>query len=115
MIEDNVFDVLKKKSKRKKAQLPNIVHKLQHNFNFSVDQLKHYFILPHRVVHKSYVKAFQYKELTSILYTNTKLHKSVLHQTICALSARLSQKLIKPLFYHCSHFRQFWTNFESYW
>ena len=83
MIEDNVFDVLKKKSKDyysllvgKKAQPPNIGHKLQNNFNFSVDQLKHFFILPPRVALESYVKAFQYKVLTSILCTNTNLHKS---------------------------------------
>ena len=79
--EYNVFDVLEKKSKDyyslvgKKAQPPYIVHTLQRNFNFSSDQIKHFFILPHRVALESYVKAFQYKVLTSVLYTNTKLHK----------------------------------------
>ena len=80
--EYNVFDVMEKKSKDyysllvgKKAQPPYVVHTLQRNFNFSSDQIKHFFILPHGVALESYVKAFQYKVLTSILYTNTKLHK----------------------------------------
>ena len=82
MTEYNVFDVVEKKSKDyysllvgKKAQPPYIVHTLQRNFNFSSHQIKHFFILPHRVTRESKVKAFQYKVLTSILYTNTKLHK----------------------------------------
>ena len=100
MTGNNIFDVMEKKSKYyysflvgKKAQPPNIVLKLQRNFNFSTDQLKHFFILPHRVALESYVKAFQYKVLTSILYTNTKLHKIGFKLMICVVSARLNQKL----------------------
>ena len=57
------------------AQYPNIINKLQNDFNFSIDQLRQIFSLPHSVVLESYVKGFQFKVLNSILYTNSKLHK----------------------------------------
>ena len=50
MVSDNVFDVTKGKSKdyytlliREKAKLPNIIQKLQGNFNFNSDHLKQMF------------------------------------------------------------------------
>ena len=78
----NIFDVTKKKSKdyylllvTEKAQLPNIIYKWKSNFNLSDDNLREFFLLPHSVVLESYVKAFQYKVLHNILYTNKKLLK----------------------------------------
>ena len=77
-MDDNVFDVTKGKSKdyytllvREKAKPPNIIHKLQSNFNFTSNHLKQMFTLPHSMVVESYVKAFQYKVINSILYINT--------------------------------------------
>ena len=53
-INNNIFDVKKKKSKdyysllvMKKSQPPNIVHKWRSDFNISDDLLREYFILPH--------------------------------------------------------------------
>ena len=50
-IDNQVFDVMEKKSKQyyslfigKKAQLPSVVGELQKEFNFSLDQLKHFLI-----------------------------------------------------------------------
>ena len=57
------------------AKPPNIIQKLQSNFHFNSDNLKQIFKLPHSIVVESYVKAFQYKVINSILYTNTKLYK----------------------------------------
>ena len=122
MTEYNVFDVLEKKSKdyysllvEEKAQPPYIVHTLQRNFNFSSDQIKHFFILPHRVALESYVKAFQYKVLTSILYTNTKLHKIGFRPNDLCSFCKAQSETLSHFFYHCSHSRHFWTGFESYW
>jgi len=77
VIDDKIFDVTTKTSKEfyalfinEKAQLPYIVYKLQGNFNLTNDQLRQIFQLPHSVTLESYVKAFQYKVLNSILYTN---------------------------------------------
>ena len=82
VVGDNNFDVTKGKSKdyynlliREKAKPPNIIKKLQSNFHFNSDNLKQIFKLPHSIVVESYVKAFQYKVINSILYTNTKLYK----------------------------------------
>ena len=79
---DNNFDATKGKSKdyyklliREKVKLPNIIKKLQSNFHFNSDNLRQIFKLPHSIVVESYVKAFQYKVINSILYTNTKLYK----------------------------------------
>ena len=86
MINGNTSDVTNKKSKefhalliQEKAQLPNIAYILQSDFNFTSDQLRQI---------ESYVKAFKYKVLNSILYTNSKLYKWIL--MIYVLSAKLS-------------------------
>ena len=58
------IDVTKGKSKnyynlliREKAKPPNIIQKLQSNFNFNSDNLKQIFKLPHSIAVESYVKA----------------------------------------------------------
>ena len=84
VVRNNNFDGTKGKSKdyynlliREKAKPPNTIKKLQSNFHFNSDihNLKQIFKLPHSIVVESYVKAFQYKVINSILYTNTKLYK----------------------------------------
>ena len=59
----------------KKAQLPNASSKLQREFALSSDRLSKIFALPFKVALEPYVRAFQYKVLNSILYTNDKLYK----------------------------------------
>ena len=82
IIENNVFDILIKKSKdyytrliSKKARFSNNSLVLKRDFSLNEDQLSKVFLLPHMVCSEAYVKAFQYKVLNFILYTNTKLHK----------------------------------------
>ena len=85
VIDNNVFDIIKKSKHyyslliNKKAQFPSAFNKLQGEFHFSIDSLQKVFMLPHKVALEPYdlktVKAFQYKILSSILYTNTKLCK----------------------------------------
>ena len=83
-IKNNTFDETEKKSRdyytlliSNKAQFPNAANNLRSEFHLSTDQLKQVFILslPHSVAFEPYVKAFQYKILNSILFTNVKLHK----------------------------------------
>ena len=60
----------------KNAQPPNIIHQLKSDFNFTTQQFIEIFSLPHFVALESYfLKAFQYKVINSILYTNSKLRK----------------------------------------
>ena len=59
----------------KKAKFSNNSLVLKRDFSLNEDQLRKVFLLPHMVCSEAYVKAFQYKVLNSILYTNTKLHK----------------------------------------
>ena len=77
-----IFDISKKESKdfyslivSGKGQLPNNAMKLRQNFNLTEEELKLAFALPQKVAYEPYVKAFQYKSLNSILYTNKKLFK----------------------------------------
>ena len=77
-----LFDLKEKKSKHfysllisKKAKPPTAVSKLKTEFHLSEDELKTAFTLPHNVALEPYVKAFQFKILNSILFTNTKLFK----------------------------------------
>ena len=44
-------------------------------FNLNEDQLENMFLLQHTVCSEAYIKAFQYKVLNFILYTNNKLYK----------------------------------------
>ena len=61
------------------------------------------------------MKAFQYKVINSILYTNTKLLK-IGHKTddLCTFCNAEPENL-SNLFYDCSHSKNFWIDFESYW
>ena len=119
---DNIFYVTKGKSKdyytllvREKAKLPNIIQKLQSNFHFNRDHLKQIFKLPHSIVVESYVKAFQYKVINSILYTNTKLYKIGFRTNDLCTFCDNQPESLTHLFYHCSRSKQFWIEFELYW
>ena len=97
------------------AQHPNITVKLQRDFDFTVDQINRIFLLPHSVALESYVKAFQYKVINPIFYTNTKLCKiGYKSNDLCTFCKTVSETS-DHFFYNCSHTRQFWTDFASYW
>ena len=53
-----------------------MVRKLQNEFNLTSAQLQQMFNLPHQVALEACVKGFQYRVLSFILYTNTKLQKN---------------------------------------
>ena len=59
----------------KKAQLSDSFLALKRDFNLTDGELRKVFLLPHIVCSEACVKAFQYKVLNFILYTNTKLHR----------------------------------------
>ena len=122
VIDDNIFDVTTKKSKefyalliKDKAQLPYIAYKLQNDFNFTSDQLKQIFQLPHSVTLEAYVKAFQYKVLNSILYTNTKLYKMGFRTNDLCSFCKGQPESLNHLLFHCPYSKQFWKDFEIYW
>ena len=121
-IDNNDFDVLKKKSKdyyllvkSRKAQFPNNSRLLKHDFNLTDDQSKKVFILPLNIAFQPYIKAFQYKILNSILYTNTKLYK--IGYTVgdkCSF-CESEPETLSHFFFYCVHSQLFWKNFESYY
>ena len=117
-----IFDIKDKKSKdyysllvSKKAQLPNIIHKLKSDFNFTTQQLKEIFSLPHLVALESYVKAFQYKVINSILNTNSKLCKIGFRINDACDFCNDEPENLYHFFCECPHSKTFWTDFESYW
>ena len=99
----------------KKAQLPNIIHKLKSDFNFKTQQLKEIFSLPHLIALESYVKAFQYEVINSILYTNGKLCKIGFRINSACIFCNDEPENLYQFFYQCPHSKTFWTDFESYW
>ena len=122
VINNNVFDITKKKSKHyysllinKKAQFPSAFNKLQSEFHFSIDSLQKVFMLPHKVALEPYVKAFQYKILNSILYTNTKLYKIGFSTCNKCTFCQLDLETLHHLLYSCPHSKTFWNEFEQYW
>ena len=113
-INGGVFDIAKKKSKdyypfliKKKACLPNYAQKLKLDFNLSNDDLRKAFLLPHSIVFEPYVKAFQFKILNSILFTNSKLFKiGYRTDNLCS---------IRHFFLDCPYSNSFWECVESYY
>jgi len=109
-IDCSLFDVTKKKSKdyyslfvRKKACFPNNVRKLKCEFNLTDEALKKAFSLSHSVAFEPYVKAFQFKILNSILYTNSKLRKiGYIADYLCSFCKRESETM-QHFFYDCSY------------
>ena len=90
-----------------KAQPPNL--------NFSFDQLREIFTLPHSVVLELYVKGFQFKVIKSILYTNSKLYKLGFKTYDLGSFCKAESESLYHLFYQCSFVRQFWNEFQGYW
>ena len=122
ILEDNIFGVSEKKSKDyykalvgRKAQSPKSINKLQNNFNLLLQQLTQSFQLPHTVALEPYVKAFQYKVLNGILYTNSKLYQIGYIQAISVPYVPWRQSRCIIIFYFCTFSKNFWSDFESFW
>ena len=106
-ISNGLFYINKKKSKdcylmlvSTKATLPNYSQKLKRDFNFTDDQLIQIYSLPHTVAFEPYLKAFQYKALNAILFTNTKLHKiGFIEDEKCSFCRHMNQKLYTTLWF----------------
>ena len=119
---DEVFCVNQKKSRdyyslliSKKAKLPNAITILHRDFNLSEKQLQQAFSLPRIVALEPYVRAFQYKVLNRILYTNEKLYKiGFISHKDCTFCKSASETLTH-LLYHCPFSIAFWKDFEWYW
>ena len=73
------------------------------------------FSLPHLVALESYVKAFQYKVINSILYTNSKLCKIGFRINDACTFCNDEPENLYHFFCECPHSKTFWTDFESYW
>ena len=120
-IDNKDFDVLKRNSKdyytlikSSKAKLPNNSQYLRQTFNLAEDHLKKVFWLPHKVSFEPYIKAFQYKVLNSILFTNTKLFKiGYISEDKCSF-CKLEPETPHHLLFHCSLVQPFWKDFEYY-
>ena len=120
-IDNKEFDILEKKSKdyymlikRIIAQCPKNSKHLCQDFNLTQDQLKKVFLLPHEVAFEPYLKAFQYKVLNSILFTNKKLCKiGYTQDDKCSLCKTDSESLYH-IFFECRHTKQFWKEFQYY-
>ena len=120
-IDCGLFDVAKKKSKdylfvRKNACSPNNARKLKCEFNLTDKAIEKAFSVPRSVAFEPYVKAFPFKILNSILYTNSKLHKigymaAGNPRSFC----KRESETIQHFFYDCSCSISFWKDFESYY
>ena len=97
-----------------KARLPNNSINLKREFNLAEEQLGKIYLLPHTVTSKPYLKAFQYKVLNSILYTNDKLYKiGYTENRYCSFCSHENETLYHLMF-HCPYSRKFWEAFELY-
>ena len=115
------FDVLKKNSKdyytiikSSKAKLPNNSQYPRQTSNLLEDHLKKVFRLLYKVSFEPYIKAFHYKVLNSILFSNTKLFKIYyISEDKCSF-CKLERETPHHLLFHCSLVQLFWKDFEYY-
>ena len=71
--------------------------------------------LPHSIAFEPYVKAFQFKVLNSILFTNSKLFKiGYRTDNLCSFCKRESET-IRHFFWDCPYSNSFWKCIESYY
>ena len=121
IIENNVFYILLKKSEdyytkliSKKPEFSSNSFDLKCGYNLNDDQLRKVFLLLHTVCSEAYVKAFQYKVLNFILYTNTKLYKiGYISDDKCSFCKSEPETLLH-LFFNCVYSKLFWKDFEFY-
>ena len=70
---------------------------------------------PRYVALEPYIRAFQYKVLNGILYTNSKLYQiGYISSDLCSFCTRASESLYH-LFYFCPLSKTFWSDFEFFW
>ena len=115
VINDKDYNILTKKSKDyyslllcKKDKFPNGSLALKREFDQTGNQLQKVYILPHTYCCEPYIKAFQYKVLNSILYTNTKLYKiGFVTDDTCSFCKSHPENFIH-LFFDCIYSQSFW-------
>ena len=120
---NGLFDVNKLKSKdyyslliKEKVCLPKYAQKLKNNFILSNEELKQIFLLLHFVAFEPYVKAFQFKVLNSILYTNLKMFKIGYKINDLCSFCNQETETVKHFFWICPYSISFWKSFEQcYW
>ena len=80
--------------------------KLKRDFNLT-DEFIQIYSLPHTIAFEPHLKAFQYKVLKAILFTNTKLHKiGFIEDKMCSF-CRHEPETLHHLVVHCPHSEQF--------
>ena len=77
--------------------------------------MKRAFILPHTVAYEPYVKAFQFKILNSIIYTNKKLFKIGYSESDRCSFCNNDSETLHHLFFNCPYSNIFWKHFENYY
>ena len=93
----------------KKAQLPNDAKKLGQNFILTEEKSKLAFTLPHKVS----LKAFQYKILNSILYTNKKLLQIRYYEHGGCTFCDKESETLHHLFFFCPYSNICWKQDEN--
>ena len=67
------------------------------------------------MANEPYVKAFQYKILNSILYTNTKLFKIGYNKHDKCTFCNNESETLHHLFFNCPHSNLFWKHLEKFY
>jgi len=71
--------------------------------------------LPQTVASETYIWFFQYRVLSYILYTNSKLFKIDLSLNDKCTFCSSAKEELYHLFFECSHVQIFWKTFSSWW
>ena len=101
--------------KRIIAQCPKNSKQLCQDFSLTQDQLKNVFPLPHEVEFEPYLKAFQYKVLNSILFSDKKLCKIGYIQDDKFSLCKTDSESLYHIFFESRHTKQFWKEFQYYY
>ena len=86
---------------------------MQNEFHFTLEEVKQIFMIPHAL--EAYLKAFQYKILSSILYTNAKLYKIGFKLDDWCSFCSSEPETLYHFLYLCPFSVDFWRDFEVFW
>ena len=87
---------------------------LKPEFALTDDEVQKAYILPHTVCCEPYIRAFQYKVLNSILYTNTKLYKIGFATDDNCSFCKCHPETLSHFFFDCTYSQTFCKEFELY-
>ena len=98
-----------------KAKVSRGFAKLKEDFGLADSAVTKAFLKVKTVSSEMFIRSFQFKILSDITFTNSRLAKIGYVQDDSCTFCRVSPETVNHLFYECTHTNQFWKDFKNFW